>query len=281
MDYIKEALQTKSTSFHPDKVNFEFFCDTLSTAIAALQDLDKIKKALFYGKDFPAGIDWPAPVDAAFGDFPLECLSPDEDTSQGIDVLHAILGIATEAGELLEALVIGVFGDDGFDLVNVAEEIGDVFWYQAILAHSAGKSFEELQATNIAKLRARYPDKFTEYDAQVRDLDAERVILEADTSAEWETSHGPDYTGQCDKAPSGWICSRNKGHDGPCAAIKESSGEMAQRLYATTDAQVWAQEFIKVHIRNGGENIDEGWVISWFANAIETAKSHEAKRLNV
>lgn len=209
MSYINQALQTKSTSFHPDKVNFEFFCDTLSTAIAALQDLDKIKKALFYGKDFPAGMDWPNPLDGlTCHELPVECFSADEDKAEGIDVLHAILGIATESGELLEALAIGLFGDDGFDVVNVAEEVGDIFWYQAILAHVAGKTFEGIQATNIAKLRARFPNKFTEYDAQVRDLASERVILE-------------DFT-FCSLPPSGWKCSRAHGHDGPCAATEDA-----------------------------------------------------------
>lgn len=26
----------------------------------------------------------------------------------------------------------------------------------------------------------------------------------------------------CDNAPKGWKCTRNAGHDGPCAAVKDS-----------------------------------------------------------
>ena len=184
-DYIKQALVTKSDQFHPDKVSFEFFCDTLTTAITALQDLDKIKKSLFYGKQLHEG---ETPIPTCIN-LPVECFSadPDQDDGekahdQGVDVLHAILGIATEAGELLEALNIGMFGDDGFDLVNVAEELGDVFWYQAILADSAGLSFEKLQQQNIDKLRARYGDKFTAFDAMNRDLFEERKVLESSNS---------------------------------------------------------------------------------------------------
>lgn len=174
MPYIQQALQTKSTSFHGDKVEFGLFVDTLAAAIFNLQQLDKMKKSLFYGKDnFII-----SEKKHSCYELPVECLSEDENEQTGVDVLHAVLGIATEAGELLEAIQLGLFGEDGFDLVNVAEEIGDVFWYQAILANAAGKSFEEIQATNIAKLRARFPNKFTELDAQVRDLNAERNILE-------------------------------------------------------------------------------------------------------
>jgi len=182
-DYIKQALVTKSDQFHPDKVSFEFFCDTLATAITVLKDLDKIKKSLFYGKQLHEG-ETPIPD---CNSIPVDCFSTEavqehDDCqlamNQGIDVLHAILGIATEAGELLEALNAGMFGDDGFDLINVAEELGDVFWYQAILANSAGLSFEKLQQQNIDKLRARYGDKFTAFDAMNRDLFEERKVLE-------------------------------------------------------------------------------------------------------
>jgi hypothetical protein len=43
--------------------------------------------------------------------------------------------------------------------------------------------------------------------------------------------------------------------------MNESDGQILARL--GTDAQLWAQEFVKLH---GG---DEGLMISWFANAIE------------
>lgn len=42
-------------------------------------------------------------------------------------------------------------------------------------------------------------------------------------------------------------------------------------LYSTTDAMVWAVEFQKVV--DSGVKIDEGLMVGWFANAIETAKS--------
>jgi hypothetical protein len=41
--------------------------------------------------------------------------------------------------------------------------------------------------------------------------------------------------------------------------------------YMGTDAAKWADEFCKV-ARDHGHNLDEGWVLGWFANAIETAR---------
>jgi hypothetical protein len=40
-----------------------------------------------------------------------------------------------------------------------------------------------------------------------------------------------------------------------------------ERLYSTTDARVWAEEFGKVR-----PDIDQGLMICWFANAIETGR---------
>jgi hypothetical protein len=46
-----------------------------------------------------------------------------------------------------------------------------------------------------------------------------------------------------------------------------------QRVLDTPDAAVWAREFMKEF---GGrrQDIDEGLMIGWFANAIETAKRY-------
>lgn len=96
-------------------------------------------------------------------------------------LLHGIIGIATEAGEMLEALRQGV--EDGvFDLTNVAEEVGDNQWYAAAILRALKTNFESIQRTNIAKLRARFPNKFTEFDANNRNLQAERQILEGKPS---------------------------------------------------------------------------------------------------
>jgi hypothetical protein len=42
-----------------------------------------------------------------------------------------------------------------------------------------GMTYEEAMITNIDKLKARFPEKFTEYLAENRDLVTERKILEA------------------------------------------------------------------------------------------------------
>jgi len=93
-------------------------------------------------------------------------------------LLHAGIGLATESGEFLDALKKHVFYGKPLDRTNLKEEVGDLMWYCAIALDELDSTFSEVQDTNIAKLRARYPDKFTEERAETRDLVKEREILE-------------------------------------------------------------------------------------------------------
>lgn len=95
-----------------------------------------------------------------------------------IRLLHAGMGLATESAEFLDALKKAIYYGKELDKVNLAEEMGDILWYCATALDELGVSFEEVMEKNIAKLEARYPEKFTEEKAENRDLKTERDILE-------------------------------------------------------------------------------------------------------
>jgi hypothetical protein len=104
----------------------------------------------------------------------------DEDT---IDMLHAAMGMVTEAGELMDMLKKHIFYGKDLDLVNAEEELGDSNWYQSLMIHSMRMkghvtTWEKIWDKNIKKLEARYGDKFNETGALERDLEREREILE-------------------------------------------------------------------------------------------------------
>jgi NTP pyrophosphatase (non-canonical NTP hydrolase) len=101
-----------------------------------------------------------------------------ERLSQHQRLIHAGMGLCTEAAELVDALKKTVFYGKPLDKVNLKEEIGDIFWYCAIVADMCDFTFEDAMEANIKKLRARFPNKFTEADARNRRLDVEREILE-------------------------------------------------------------------------------------------------------
>lgn len=175
--YQQEAQNTKSPQFYGDKIARRVFIERTLAAIAALQRLDEIKKALFYNKPFN-GLE-------PFDEFDRTCMTLQihnlaGSPFDGIDLIHAIIGKATEAGELLEALMKSL-ADNGqkFDGVNFIEEVGDGFWYDAIGLEAVGSTFADAADRNNRKLRARFPNKFTESDAVHRNLDTERQELES------------------------------------------------------------------------------------------------------
>jgi NTP pyrophosphatase (non-canonical NTP hydrolase) len=96
------------------------------------------------------------------------------------NIIHGAMGISTEANEILDAVKKSLFYGKDFDLVNLREEIGDCFWYLAILAHEADMSFEEIMEININKLKKRYPDKYTDEAAINRDVVAEYKVLKGE-----------------------------------------------------------------------------------------------------
>lgn len=106
------------------------------------------------------------------------------DSTKLLRLLHASMGMNTEASEITDALKKHIFYGKPLDTVNIAEELGDLLWYIAIASDALGTSIEAIMETNIAKLKARYGDKFTEEAATTRDLKTEREILEKVNSAD-------------------------------------------------------------------------------------------------
>ena len=164
--------------------------------------------------------------------------------SPEMDRNHAYMGMITEVGELVDAIKREAIYGKPLDLVNLKEEIGDVFWYLNLLWHTGldkavetmdfnfvdpedpldvmpkfpeggavdfvihmaanvgsiatgsmppsvlqigleylcfnyDLSLSDVLETNIAKLAARYGDKYSDYAALNRDLTTERAVLES------------------------------------------------------------------------------------------------------
>lgn len=93
-------------------------------------------------------------------------------------LLHALLGIVSEAGELADQLKRHIIYEQPLDRNNVLEEIGDIEWYLAKGARCMDSNLEEVRDANIAKLQKRFPEKFTNEQAVQRDTAAERQVLD-------------------------------------------------------------------------------------------------------
>jgi len=118
-----------------------------------------------------------------------------------IRLLHAAMGLCTEAGEFTDQLKKVIFYGKQVDLINLFEELGDLLWYIGIAMDEIGLPMEECFKRNIDKLQARYKDKFTETRAENRDLATERKILEG----ECYTCGGDEYLQPCPTCGQGML----------------------------------------------------------------------------
>ena len=95
-----------------------------------------------------------------------------------VKMTHYTDGLCTEAAELKDVFKKHIAYGTAIDMPNVKEEAGDLLWYLARICDLAGWTIEELMELNINKLKARFPEKFTQDKAENRDLSKEREILE-------------------------------------------------------------------------------------------------------
>lgn len=94
------------------------------------------------------------------------------------DIVHMLFGMSTEVGELTDVFKKFIAYGKEVDAVNVVEELGDILYYIASFCRIYGVPLSDVIARNIAKLETRYPEKFTEYHANNRNLEKEREQLE-------------------------------------------------------------------------------------------------------
>lgn len=95
-----------------------------------------------------------------------------------VDLLHAQLGISTEAGEFADAIKKYLYYGKEIDRTNIIEELGDLTWYIGLAIGAIGTTWGEVFEANIKKLKTRYPNKFSEESALNRDLVKERQMVE-------------------------------------------------------------------------------------------------------
>ena len=143
------------------------------------------------------------------------------------DILHAVMGMCTEAGEIQDNLKRFLFYGKSFDKANVIEECGDVLWYVALALKSVNCSMEDCMKVNIAKLKARYPNGFETDKALNRDLEGEKVAMAVT---------GPVVCSVCASvqvySPSGVTC--KNGHGGADSLDCECGERVMQTVRGLT-----------------------------------------------
>lgn len=85
------------------------------------------------------------------------------------DLLHMAVGVAGEAGELLDAVKKATIYNKPLDRENMIEELGDLEFYMSRVRQLIGVSRDEVLAQNYAKLSKRYAEgQYSNKQAQER-----------------------------------------------------------------------------------------------------------------
>lgn len=123
-------------------------------------DLDGVKKYAIYNKTDGEVAGWGRSGVAGYEDFTL---TPDQ-----AELLHAAIGIAGEAGELLDAVRKHVFDGQPLDEDNIIEELGDLCFYLEAAMQAFGIERYDIEELNMTKLFERYKDGYSDQQAQER-----------------------------------------------------------------------------------------------------------------
>lgn len=93
----------------------------------------------------------------------------DPNTDDMKRLIHGVMGLAGEAGEVVDLVKKSAFQGKELVYVNVALELGDVLWSLAQCCRAIGWTLEEVAQANIAKLQKRYPQGFSVVRSNNRD----------------------------------------------------------------------------------------------------------------
>lgn len=92
-----------------------------------------------------------------------------------MNLIHAALGIAGEAGEFCTAIKEALIYLKKPDRENMKEELGDLMWYINLAARSIEYQMISIMKANIEKLAKRYPEKYTD-EAAIARADKSEII---------------------------------------------------------------------------------------------------------
>lgn len=148
-----------------DELKFSGFLKLMQTCAAVINrgnELDTVKKQVVYNKVLPGQPEVRLPSSQGLAE------AFDNLDASKMHMLHMAVGLAGEAGEMLDAVFQHVLGGP-LDGENVREEAGDATFYIVGLLNGIQTSLEEAQVANKGKLLGkRYKNGYSDKAAQER-----------------------------------------------------------------------------------------------------------------
>src|SRR5699024_6123823 len=78
------------------------------------------------------------------------------------------MGLSGESGEVVDELKKVLFHGHDLNIDEIEKELGDVLWYVSAIATTLGIELNMIAHNNVDKLKARYPEGFSEKDSVAR-----------------------------------------------------------------------------------------------------------------
>lgn len=164
LDSIERSIEDKT--YTPSDV--KWLVEELGEQAQTNQDLLEVVASAYRNgyKDAMAGEDWSQnPEDVGritLGRYQIESKRTMPTATPEIkDRLVAALGLAGEAGEVIDLLKKVEGHGHQLEHHKLLHELGDVLWYVAAIATYYNLNLDTVAIENIAKLRRRYPEGFS------------------------------------------------------------------------------------------------------------------------
>lgn len=190
-DYEKGALATEAPADNDCLIRIKSQAIQFGKLLNELSKMgsraDRLKKLVFYGKALTKGerqkvltLDMESNL-TAFDDF-----LQDRNMAR---LLHAWIGLVSEASEIGNAIIECLSGGDPFNFLNarnIKEELGDSQWYITIGANAVDYDLETMMEDNNKKLsKKRFSSgKFTAIEADPSNRDTEKEVSHIEASPE-------------------------------------------------------------------------------------------------
>ncbi len=182
-EYQQLALKTLSSNFFVNKpmppllhaaMGFVTETTELLEAFSNGIDVDKVNVCEELGD-----ILWYVAIYCEYSDTDIRYMRYEAEKISGfLEAQQNVLSAIIAAGKFQDIFKKAIYYNNPLDFQKLQVILQDLIYACANIAGWCGKDILTVAATNIQKLQARFPGKFTEDGANNRDLGKEREVLE-------------------------------------------------------------------------------------------------------
>lgn len=191
MDYVKEAIRTEAPYDQlPTRVGSVQLCRILHASIGLCTEVGELFEAVYkpeftnHAKEEMGDLWW---YFALLSDAIARPLHPADQVSAADykgGAMYYMTHVAACVGNIQDVAKRTLFYGKELNEPRIALEMEVLEGHLVALCFVFGTTPADCQAANIAKLRARYPAKFTEENAVTRNIENERMALDVAVRAD-------------------------------------------------------------------------------------------------